>query len=609
MYLFGPVAVGEVIRGQVTCGTTPHPTAAGDTLAPSCGTPVVAPMGPEDPTPKSPRQELVGTADPGGIQSVTNVQVTNGTVQVGMNPDSSFNYLKFVPGQTGPLTLLATRDEGAEAANLPLAWAFDVTDVAGNTSHCEGLASPSPPGPPTLTITDISIAEGNSGTTPATFTVNRYGDTSGTTNVTWKTGGGTATAGNDFTANLTGSLLTFGPTETTKSLTVNVSGDTQPEKDETFTIALSGATTGTIMGDAAGKATIRNDDGASFLAVRSIVVAEGNSGTTPATFTITRTGNTVSTSTVTAKVAGGNATSGVDYASVADTPLTFTSGQTSKTVTVNVNGDTAPEPNETFNLVLSLQSVGTTLADASATAYIDDDDGTTVAPSSTFFEINNVLANEGDANGPASFTVSRYGSDLSATSTVSYKTGGGTATGDTDYTSVSAGTVTFTPGQTTKTVTISILGDTVPEKDETLNVTLFAPPKGNTLGDAVGTATLVNDDDASYLAVTNMRAPEGNSGTSTFEVTVTRYGNTTSPATAKAKTGGGTALAGNDYTAISGVDVNFAAGESEKTVSVTVNGDTAVEKDETFNVTLTNPGLGVVLADAAGTATIVNEDV
>ena len=138
MYLFGPTAVGEVIRGKVTCGTTPSAATPTDTVAPSCGTPVVKPMGPEDPTPQTPRSELVGTFDAGGLQSITNVHVANGTVQVG-DPSSSFGYLRFNPGQTGPLAVTATRTEEAEAAGRPLAWSFDATDGAGNTSHCRGV--------------------------------------------------------------------------------------------------------------------------------------------------------------------------------------------------------------------------------------------------------------------------------------------------------------------------------------------------------------------------------------------------------------------------------------------------------------------------------------
>ncbi|MCA1692741.1 MAG: hypothetical protein LC733_11290 [Actinobacteria bacterium] len=143
MYLFGPTAVGEVIKGQVTCGTNPPASPPSDTKIPVCGTPVVKPVGPSDPTPQTPRSELVGVFDAGGLQSITNVQVTNGTVQIGTFPnndaDPNNDYLKFTPGQTGPLAVIGTRTATAETAGLPLVWSFDATDAAGNVAHCTGV--------------------------------------------------------------------------------------------------------------------------------------------------------------------------------------------------------------------------------------------------------------------------------------------------------------------------------------------------------------------------------------------------------------------------------------------------------------------------------------
>ena len=466
---------------------------------------------------------------------------------------------------------------------------------------------PAPAGPTTLSVSSADVFEGNAGPTAMVFTVTRSGDVSGTTTVTHKTSGGTATPGTDYTAILAGPL-TFGPGETSKQVTVNVTGDTAPEKAETFSLTISGPPRGTLLGDSSGVGTILNDDDAAYLAAQNVVVTEGNSGSVAGSFTVTRSGNTSSGSTVKARVGGGTATAGVDYTAVAEQTLTFAPDETSRSVAFEVAGDTAAEPNETFNLTLSVPSVGTTVADASATVFIDDDDGTTAAPSSTFFSVSSLSLNEGNtATSPATFTVTRDGNS-GAEQTVSYKTSGGTATANVDYTGVLSGQVTFGVGETTRTVTVDVAGETVPEKDETFNLVLFGQPKGTALGDASATATIVNDDGASYLAVSNAQVAEGSSGSSHVEVTVTRSGNTTSPATVKAKTGGGTATAGTDYTAITEVTVSFGAGETTKTVTVTVNGDTTAEPNETFNVTLFAPGPGATLSDAAGTITILNDD-
>lgn len=101
--------------------------------------------------------------------------------------------------------------------------------------------------------------------------------------------------------------------------------------------------------------------------------------------------------------------------------------------------------------------------------------------------------NEGNAAGTATFTVSL--SSASANSvTVNYATANGTATAGSDYTAKS-GTLTFAAGETSKTVTVNILGDTVVESDETFSL-LLSGASNATIGTGTGTATLVNDDTA-----------------------------------------------------------------------------------------------------------------
>jgi hypothetical protein len=136
MYLFGPVAVGEMVKGQATCGLTPSPLATKDDVAPACGKLVVEHLSPEDPTPKSPRTELIGVFDARGLKSIDNIKVTNGTVQVG-KPDGA-PYLQLKPGQTGPLPVTAIRTPEAESANQPMTWSFEATDMAGNKTQCPG---------------------------------------------------------------------------------------------------------------------------------------------------------------------------------------------------------------------------------------------------------------------------------------------------------------------------------------------------------------------------------------------------------------------------------------------------------------------------------------
>lgn len=131
MYLFGPVAVGEQIVGQVTCGTSRSRSSPKDTAAPTCGIPVVEPAEPGNLKPLVPAQAEIGVVDSGGLSAISPPEVRNGTVRIGREPGSAHEHLRFVPGQTGPLTVIGTRtDEGQ-----PMRFSFVATDRAGNATE------------------------------------------------------------------------------------------------------------------------------------------------------------------------------------------------------------------------------------------------------------------------------------------------------------------------------------------------------------------------------------------------------------------------------------------------------------------------------------------
>jgi hypothetical protein len=204
MYLFGPTAVGEVVRGQATCGVTPSTVATADTIAPSCGIPVIAPEGPEDPTPKVPADVLVGLFDAGnggdntGITSITPPQVTNGEATIG-TPDGAA-YLKFVPGSgtTKAVIVHAVRvDE-----DQPMSFSFTVTDKAGNTrnvtvdvANVDGKAvatsSECPTDSPQGAVIPIGTSTGGAGSGSGSDAAGTGGGGSGT----GSSGSGTGAAG------------------------------------------------------------------------------------------------------------------------------------------------------------------------------------------------------------------------------------------------------------------------------------------------------------------------------------------------------------------------------------------------------------------------------
>ncbi|RME10613.1 MAG: hypothetical protein D6802_08910 [Ardenticatenia bacterium] len=201
-------------------------------------------------------------------------------------------------------------------------------------------------------------------------------------------------------------------------------------------------------------------------------VAEGSA----LVVTVERVGGTDGTVSVEYVSADGTATSGNDYVPVSGT-LTFAPGETSKTFTLTTLQDTNDEPDETIILTLQNPTGGATLASPSqATVTIIDDD---LSPSGELL-FSSAVYTVSEAAGTATITVLRQNGS-SGTVSVQYSTSDGSARAGSDYTAT-AGTLTFADGETVKTFTIPILGDALFEGDETVNVSLFNPSGGATLG-------------------------------------------------------------------------------------------------------------------------------
>jgi chitinase len=444
---------------------------------------------------------------------------------------------------------------------------------------------------PTITIYNQGIYEGSSGSANANFTVYLSAASTQTVTVNYATADGTATAGSDYAA--VSGTLTFAPGQTSASISVPVYGDTVDEADELYYVNLSNPVNATLA-NTQGRGTIYNDD-LSISVSDAAAVTEGNSGSTPAYFTVSLSAASTHTVTVSYYTNGGTATAGSDYTSTSGT-LTFNPGQTSITVPVYVLGDTIYEVNETFSLWLT-QASNALINRISGTATIVDDD-----PSTTI-SISDASALEGNSGTSGlTFTVTLNAASTQ-TVTVNYATAAGTATAGTDYQSLS-GTLSFAPGQTSKTVTVYAIGDTLQESNETFTLNLSGATNA-TISRAAGTGTII-DDDSPGLSVGNVSVVEGNSGTVYAVFTVTLSAVSGLPATTYYQTIAGTATSGTDYYATSGY-IYIPVGQTSATVSVAVRGDTTIEADETFTLNLYSPG-SATLGRANGTGTIINDD-
>ena len=256
---------------------------------------------------------------------------------------------------------------------------------------------------PSLSVADRSAAEGNTGTSAMNFTVLLSKAAANTVSVGYTTSNDTATAG-DFTPTV--GTLSFAPGETSKIVSVAISGDSMYELNEQFTLNLSNATNATIA-DAAAIGIITNDDinpspaTPPKVSIADLAVTEGNGEHSHFMFTATLDKASATTVSVGYATSNGTATAGVDYTAESGT-ITFAPGVTTQTVHVGVIGDTAVEPNETFTVTLSAPS-GVTIAKATAIGTITNDDvAGTIPPTITpGLSISDASATEPGSGGMA----------------------------------------------------------------------------------------------------------------------------------------------------------------------------------------------------------------
>jgi hypothetical protein len=449
--------------------------------------------------------------------------------------------------------------------------------------------------PLTLSIGDVSLSEGNSGTKLMTFTVSL--SQASTANVTYNVStpsSGSATAGSDYvTLPVTAQTIPAG--QTSKTISVTIKGDSTIEANESFFVNVSGVV-GATVADATAVGTIINDDLPS-LSMADVSVSEGNSGTKALTFTVKLSAPAFTAVTYNLSTGTCSATAGTDYVAVPVTAQSIPAGQTSKTFAVTINGDVTVEGNETLCLNLS-SATGATVSDGTAVGTIINDDGPTLA-------IGDVAVSEGNSGTKlATFTVTL--SQVAGTA-VSYSVSSadGTATAGSDYVALPLTAQSIPAGQTSKTVSVTLNGDATVEPTETFVVNLSGP-SGATIADNQAIGYIVNDDGPT-LSIGDVTISEGNSGTKLATFTVTLSQTVATAVTFNAATSNGTATAGSDYVALPVTAQSIPAGQTSKTISVTINGDATVEPNETFVVNLSS-AVGASVLDGSGLGTITNDD-
>ena len=462
-----------------------------------------------------------------------------------------------------------------------------------------GTVNPISGPPPAISIADLAVAEGNGGHAHFMFTVTLDKPSTESVTVRYTTSNGTAIAGTDYTAS--SGVIEFAPGVTSRTVHVDILGDTIAESNETITVTLS-TPTGATIADGTATGIITDDDGTTpapgNVAVKYTVNDNWGSGYT-ATVEVT---------------AGTSAFNGwtVEF----DTPAQI--GNIWNAEIVSRVGNRYVVRNAAYNpQVAAGQTVSFGFqaspggGSATATNFVVNgvpvgQNPTTVLPKASVADATVTEGSSGSKN--LVFTVTL---DKASTTpvTIAYATSNGTASAGSDYTAKS-GTVTFAAGVTSQQISVPVLGDTAVESNETLTLTL-SNPTGATIADGSAVGTITNDDVAPVVppkvTISDATVTEGASGSKNLVFTVTLDKAAAAPVSVAYATSNGTATAGTDYTAKTGT-LTFAAGVTSQQISVAILGDTAVEQNETFTVTLSNPN-GVTIADGSAIGTITNDDV
>jgi hypothetical protein len=544
----------------------------------------------------------------GGTQLVASVNyaTSNGNAQAGQDYTAASGTLTFNSGETSKTIFVPISDD-----------AF----VEGNETFTVTLSSPSfgaalgTPTTATVTIvdndggstvqfnpTDYTVNEA-AGQVVLTVTANRLGNTGTSISVNYATRNGSAVAGQDY-ATASGTV-TFGAGETQKQIAVAITNDTQLENAENFFVDLSNPSGASLKTDGSSTATVNiadDDSGTSTMQFSSATYSV-NEGAGSVALTVVRSGGIQLAASANYATANGTAQANADY-TAASGSVSFAAGETQKTIIIGVNEDSFAEGDETFTVTLSNPSAGATLGNPSSATVtiVDNDSGSTVQFNPTSYTVN-----ESAGQVVLTVTANRLG-DANTLISVNYATRDGSATAGQDY-GQQSGTIVFGSGETQKQIVIGISNDTLLENPENFFVDLSNSQNASLKSDGSSTAsvTIADDDSGTSTIQFSSATYSVDESAGSVTLTVVRSGGVQLAVSANYRTVNGTAEAGSDYTATSG-SVNFATGETQKTIVVPITDDAFIEGDESFSVNFSNPSAGATLGNPSSAGVTIKDN-
>ncbi|RDE50706.1 MAG: hypothetical protein DVS81_09535, partial [Candidatus Accumulibacter meliphilus] len=423
-----------------------------------------------------------------GVVSM-NYATQDGTAIAGSDFVATSGSLSFAVGETARTVQVSllndSTPESSEAFNLVLSALNGATtlDPVGTAIIAENDAVAVATS--NISVDDIVVGESQ---TYADFLVRLDQPNTATVKVSYALLGASASGyGTDF-HNQSGDL-TFAPGETVKTVRATITNDSNPEPTENFVLLLSNPSSNATLARPVATATIIDNDAAPGTPVVRIgdAVVDEASGLVQVAVILDR--PSLGDVTVNYAVQAATAGAGSDFTAFPASVVGFAPGETVKLVTVGIRNDNAPELTEVFDVAIT-SAVGAIVGDGTGHVFINRNDSTPVA--SPVLDLRNVVTVEG--HGYVDFLIT-LSAPSSSSVKVNYQTTGGTAAGyGTDFTNQS-GALTFSPGETIKTVRVTTTDDGNAEGQETFSLQSYSPTNA-TLGNAVATATILDNDSA-----------------------------------------------------------------------------------------------------------------
>jgi hypothetical protein len=514
--------------------------------------------------------------------------------------------LTVLPGQTAQNISLQvinnTLNEPDETVQITLSNPTNGAALGTNTVFTYTIVNDDPL--PTVRF-QAATASGSEGTTPAILPVVLSAPSGQVVTVNYAVTGGTAKNGVNY--NLSSGALTFQPGQTVQNLALPTLDDGINAPAQTVQITLSGPSNATLGSIPAETYSILNLDPLPSVAF-NVTTSSGDESIATPSLLVSLSGPSGRTVTVNYAVVGGTATRNTDYQLPAGT-LTFAPGVTSLPIPLfTVSDDSLFESNETIRVALSAP-VNATLGNKVVETYTIQDNDT--APTVSFSASNPVT-------GPKATTLVKLTVTLSAAAgvpvSVDYDVTGGTAVnGGVDF-SLPNGTLTFQPGQVSKTIPVTVVNTTRHEPDQTIDVALSNPVNA-TLGTIAqdtytiieNSATPLSPPDSRPSVSFNVTTASGDETVTAPSVLVSLSAASTKTVTVNYAVAGGTAVKGVDYKLPAGT-LTFAPGVTSLPIPLTVLDDGLFESSETIRLALSAPVNGVLGNKAVETYTILEND-